>query len=113
VVSSDFAKIENFDSCLTNNSPQFLLTTSGIRHAKQPGYVLDAWLLARCALGELTSAQQTQLEDLLLHDEQLCPAAGGHHRAAARAASYTASSGNDTAGLTDTQPLGLAATLAA
>jgi hypothetical protein len=31
-----------------------------------------AWLLARCALGELTPAQQTQLEDLLLHDEQLC-----------------------------------------
>jgi len=31
-----------------------------------------AWLLARCALGELTPAQQTQMEDRLLHDEQLC-----------------------------------------
>lgn len=31
-----------------------------------------AWLLARCALGDLTPAQQTLLEDRLLHDEQLC-----------------------------------------
>ncbi len=31
-----------------------------------------SWLLARCALGELTADQQARLEDQLLHDEQLC-----------------------------------------
>lgn len=30
------------------------------------------WLLARCALGELSPAQQQHLEELLLHDELLC-----------------------------------------
>jgi len=31
-----------------------------------------SWLLARCALGELSPEQQEHLEDRLLHDEQLC-----------------------------------------
>jgi hypothetical protein len=31
-----------------------------------------SWLLARCALGELSPDQQDHLEQLLLHDEQLC-----------------------------------------
>ena len=47
--------------------------TSGIDMTNNPTTSSDlSWLLARCALGELSPEQQELLEDRLLHDEQLC-----------------------------------------
>ncbi|MFN5284517.1 MAG: hypothetical protein ACK5KS_06805 [Planctomyces sp.] len=47
--------------------------TSGIDMPYNPTTSSDlSWLLARCALGELSPEQQEHLEDRLLHDEQLC-----------------------------------------